>query len=424
MRLLFLQGSLFGVVLLTFLNPVVGIMGYYWYTFMSPLSLAWSGSGFRWGMILAGATAVSWILNSRKINFGGGILGLFFFFICWAGITTAFADFPIIASNLYIDLLKKFIMVFMLICLVDTRQKLDVVLWIVLISVGFHTVKGGLISIVTGGSGLLTSDAILFKETNEFARGGILIFPLMVYVAIQADYRLTRWVMAICAVLTAFAILGTQSRGGAIGFAASLLYYFKVSSKKITIVLYLALMSVPMFFFMNTDRFGAWFNRMETIDEYETDNSFQGRVFAWQWAVEKLENNPFGGGLGSFHGAIYPPTGHWKDAHSIYFELLGEHGYLGLIIYILLTLMVFLKCSRIQKDAQKFNLQRYETIAVSIKAILIGFMVGGLSVSSTYHELYFFYIGITVILSQLISKDITDIELGLYKRKQSTKREF
>lgn len=406
MRFLFIQGVLVIISLLTLVNPVIGIMGYYWVSFMSPLAMTWGGDSARWTAIIAITTILSWGLHSRRYVFSGGTLKLFYLFMCWVTLTTIFAEFPDVASSAYVQTLKTFLMVMLMVCLLDTTEKLDIVLWIVLISVGFHTVKGGLITIGTGGSGNLTSDAIMFKETNEFARGGILIFPLMLYAAMQADLRYTRWIMFLCAILTAFAILGTQSRGGAVAFAASLCYYFKLSNKKKSILMAVFLMAVPVTFFMSSERYQAWQARMGTIENIETDDSFQGRTFAWRWAVEKYGDSLIGGGFGAFRGAIVPKTGGWRDAHSIYFELIGEHGIIGLVIYLGLALTMYLKCDSIQKRALEYKFMRFYHLAIAIKVLMIGFFVGGLTASSTYHELYFFYIGIVIVASNLIEKEI------------------
>jgi O-antigen ligase len=78
-----------------------------------------------------------------------------------------------------------------------------------------------------------------------------------------------------------------------------------------------------------------WWSRMETIGTYEEDQSAQGRLYAWSvaWAVAK--HNLFGAGMSYQNGSIFALYGDGAGpiaAHSIYFQVLGNHGFIGLLI--------------------------------------------------------------------------------------------
>ena len=103
----------------------------------------------------------------------------------------------------------------------------------------------------------------------------------------------------------------------------------------------------------------AWFARIDTIDSATSDNSFMGRVIAWKISTLVALARPlFGGG---FHAIQYLPV--WQAyqanfasldfiptalpdvsphaAHSIYFEVLGDLGFVGLFLFISLLLLSF-----------------------------------------------------------------------------------
>ena len=82
----------------------------------------------------------------------------------------------------------------------------------------------------------------------------------------------------------------------------------------------------------------GYFKRMNTVTEYQQDNSAQARIQAWTAGVHMALDHPFGVGAGNFpsvHGRFYMPSdennrvgwgGHrWANAHSIYFKVLGEY---------------------------------------------------------------------------------------------------
>jgi O-antigen ligase len=81
----------------------------------------------------------------------------------------------------------------------------------------------------------------------------------------------------------------------------------------------------------------GWFERMQSIKEFEQDGSAQGRFNAWKkgWNVF-LNRSVFGDGFQTYTWrtfAMYSPNpDNVHDVHSIYFEILGEHDLPGAVI--------------------------------------------------------------------------------------------
>ena len=77
-----------------------------------------------------------------------------------------------------------------------------------------------------------------------------------------------------------------------------------------------------------------WFERMNTIQTYDQDASALGRINAWWTAWNVANNRPFGGGFEMWQTPVFemyaPDPNNVRDVHSIYFEVLGEHGWVGL----------------------------------------------------------------------------------------------
>jgi putative inorganic carbon (HCO3(-)) transporter len=83
----------------------------------------------------------------------------------------------------------------------------------------------------------------------------------------------------------------------------------------------------------------TWHERMGTIIDYETDSSAQGRITAWRMAFNLALHQPLGGGFEAFRPMTYlmylPEAGaRGTDAHSNWFEVLGEQGFIGLALYL------------------------------------------------------------------------------------------
>ena len=62
-----------------------------------------------------------------------------------------------------------------------------------------------------------------------------------------------------------------------------------------------------------------------------------GRINAWTMALNLAKDNFFGGGFSIYESAVfarYAPDPEARAAHSIYFQVLGEHGFVGLFLFL------------------------------------------------------------------------------------------
>ena len=145
---------------------------------------------------------------------------------------------------------------------------------------------------------------------------------------------------------------------------------------------------------------------MDTIDEYSEDASARGRIDAWKTAVSLASSEPFGGGFDHYGNRErwyrYGPEGSIpRAAHSIYFQVLGDHGFPGLLAYAWLLIAAFFaarRCTRAAPPGERgFDLTR--AMILSVASIL----VGGAFLSLAYWEALFFMIGLLLCLSEYMS---------------------
>ncbi len=154
--------------------------------------------------------------------------------------------------------------------------------------------------------------------------------------------------------LVVVAIIGTYSRGGVLGLAAlSLAALMRVRNRFLYIAIAAAVI-IPALYFMPAQ----YIDRLHTISNYSQDASVQGRVVAWRVAyLSAIDHFPFGAG---FYGPQlsqvfnhYFPTEVRHAAHSIYFQVLGELGFIGLGLYLLIIVTSFVMSSRIIRAARE-----------------------------------------------------------------------
>ena len=151
-----------------------------------------------------------------------------------------------------------------------------------------------------------------------------------------------------------------------------------------------------------------FFHRMDTISTATQDPSFEGRLYSWRVAyLYASDHFPFGAG---FYGpqlfAVYHhyfPNRTALAAHSIYFQVLGEHGFIGLGLYLIILAAAFLRCSRIISVTRGLAEQRWaHDLAIAIQASLFVFCVAGAALSMAYYDLFLIEVAMLLPLREII----------------------
>jgi probable O-glycosylation ligase (exosortase A-associated) len=163
----------------------------------------------------------------------------------------------------------------------------------------------------------------------------------------------------------------------------------------------------------------SWFTRMESIKTAEEDLSFMGRVVAWKVSTAIALANPWGGGglhaiqsMPVWHEFVNridflsfiptpPPAATPRAAHSIYFEVLGDLGFVGFALYIGLIVNAFLTARRIRRlVANRPELLWARDLSDGLKLALVAYCVGGAGVSLAYFDLFYVVIMLLEALRQ------------------------
>jgi len=160
--------------------------------------------------------------------------------------------------------------------------------------------------------------------------------PLMVWLASTRWLALWRAVFAAGVVVLFITMAVTGSRASMLGFLASLVAMWWLSSRR---VLFggLIIATVILAFISLPDQYQT---RYASMTEEELDASSQGRVEAWKAGTRMAFDRPVGGvGIGVFAIAYangYSPEGsrRWLESHSLYVQLAAELGIPGLLVFL------------------------------------------------------------------------------------------
>lgn len=394
-------------------RPYIGILAWSWIGYMNPHRLAY---GFAreapFAMIIGATTLVAILFMKEKIRLPWTReTVLLLLFVLWVCITTVFSlqqEYSLLQLE---KVVKIQVMTFVTMMLMLHRDRLDLLVWVIVLSLGFYGVKGGIFTLMTGGGYHVMGPLGSFiGGNNELGLAMIMTLPLMRYLQLQRDSKWQRNLFTAAMVLTVIAILGTQSRGALVGLAVMAVVLILKSRRRFALLLLAALM-VPVAMTVMPE---SWFERMHTIKEYEEDQSAQGRINAWHFAVNLAQDRPLvGGGFEAFHWRnfrYYAPDPHdVKDAHSIYFEVLGEHGFAGLLIYLLLGFFTWRSAGGIIRSIRdREDMLWARDLAAMIQVSLAGYASAGAFLGLAYFDLYYHLVAMVVILRFLVRRQLAE----------------
>ena len=393
----------------TLKNPYVGILLWSWLSYMNPHRLAY---GFAYSAPFAQITAIVLVI-SMFISKGAkkppvnALIVIWVFYIIFMGITAVSAYFPIEAKAYYSKVLKVQFVVFLTMMLITDLDKLSKLIWVIVISIGFYTVKGGIFTLLTGGGYIVFGPSGSFiEDNNELAVAGLMIVPLMMYLYYIQEKKWIKILLILAIVSTLFSVCGSQSRGAFLAIFATGFFYWTKSQRKLLSAFIILFVGLSVFSFMPE----SWYKRMNTIQGYENDGSAMGRINAWHYAFNAANDNLLGMGFESWTPktfAIYAPNPtDVHVAHSIYFSVLGDHGWIGLIIYFLVYFLTLRKLVKIIKMEPMSEIHKsYIFLAKMLQISFISYFVGGAFVSLSYYDLPWHLIGFVVLIEDFIKKE-------------------
>jgi probable O-glycosylation ligase (exosortase A-associated) len=212
-------------------------------------------------------------------------------------------------------------------------------------------------------------------------------------------------------ILVAFSIIGSQSRGAFLGTCAMVAFLVIKSRQRVLFgMLVAAVLVISAAFVPQT-----WINRMKTIETYQQDGSALGRLEVWGFAIKIARDHPMvGGGFRvSYDDDIYLKyvpdaiTGHGRNFHSVYFEVLGELGYVGLFTYLALLLAAWRSGSRtIALAKNRPDLHWASDLARMAQVSLVGFVVTGAFQNLAFFDLYFFLVAVLFVSHCIVLRQL------------------
>jgi len=365
-------------------RPWIGVLGWTWISVMNPHKLAWRIDDLPLAALVAGCTLLGlMITRDRRSPFQGAASVVLVLFMFWMCVTFPFSLFPEQSYEMWSRVMKIDLMILVAIMLLLQRRQIMWLAWVLVGSLAFYGVKGGIFTILTGGSFRVWGPSGSFIEgNNEIALALIVAIPLIRFLQMQLPRDGKRWVfhsftaaMLLCAV----AAVGSHSRG--------------------------ALLAIVLVAFMPDE----WTSRMQTIETYQADASAMGRINAWWMAWNLAKDRFLGGGFSIYSGSVFqayaPDPTDVHAAHSIYFQVLGEHGFVGIFLFLLLWLLVWRSAGWLRKHGAAQPESKWTSdLGAMCQVALVGYVVGGTFLSLAYFDLPYNLLVLVVVARRWVEE--------------------
>jgi probable O-glycosylation ligase (exosortase A-associated) len=305
---------------------------------------------------------------------------------------------------------KILLMTLVALCLFQDRDRLRYLYMVPALGLGFYGFKSGLWVLRTGGASRLWGpDKSFFEDNNTYGLALAMILPLLLYLSREEPRRWLKQLMRAAFALTIVAVLFTYSRGAFLGLVVVvgvLIWRSPWRLRFATIVVVTVFIAAPLLPAELT-------SRIESITDQESaqtrDRSAAGRIEAWQtsWGIA-VAHPFFGEGFkalwntklwNTYYGNDYLAV---RDVHSLYFEILSEHGLLGFAIYVAILGSTLGTLQRIRKrwrgDPEHGYLSRY---AEMTELAMYPYLVAGAFLGVAYFDLYFLLVAFGILLSTI-----------------------
>lgn len=329
--------------------PFVFSLGYVWVDVFYPQYLTDTLIHFLPVSLIMGIAAVGgYLLLDRRAARVSPVMVLTVIFAVWITLTALWAQAPDTAWTKWNWATKTVIFSAFIPLVIRSRVQIEAFILVWVFAAAAHLLPVGIKTFVSGGGygielGLLRSNASGLSESSEVSAVAIMFIPIVLALRTHSLLLGQRWLrdglFYAMAFLFVFTAVGTFARTAIIGFAVVGATMWLRSRRKVLFTLVALVMAGGVIYKSSA----GWEARISTIQSYDQESSAYTRILIWQWTWGFVQEHPFGGGFNTYvvnrieipgiNGG--PPSVEFGRAfHSSYFEVLGEHGYPGFLLFI------------------------------------------------------------------------------------------
>ncbi|MXO75558.1 putative O-glycosylation ligase, exosortase A system-associated [Altererythrobacter aerius] len=362
------------LLLLGLRRPFLWVLAYVYIDTLSPQTIGYEYvAALPVSLIAFCAAFGGWLLidgkHGARFTFRQGLL-LALLALC--AFTTMHADFPEAAAAKWDWVWKALVFAIFVPLALTTRLRIEAVLLTMVLTAGAIIIDGG-IKTATGGGGygvltMFVNDNTGIYESSTLSTVAIAIIPIIVWLMRHGTVfppgravKLFGYALILSCLLIP---IGTEARTGLLCAAALAVLLLRDVKRRFLYLAgagALALVALP---FVPQ----SYWERMGTIETPAGDESASTRMAVWDWTIDYAAEHPLGGGFDAYRGNSFTyhlpqrvvegstvsirmveVTDRARAYHSAVFEMLGEQGWPGLVLWLWIHALGLWQMERIRR---------------------------------------------------------------------------
>jgi probable O-glycosylation ligase (exosortase A-associated) len=252
----------------------------------------------------------------------------------------------------------------------------------------------------------------MIGDNNDFGLALTMTLPIFFFLARSESAKWLRGLMWLLFTLTIPGIFFTYSRGALVGLLGVLFFMIMRSSQRAPLLLVMVVMASFAVLFTPEH----WQERMDfRQDGALMDKSALGRINSWTYCWRLALDYPVtGAGFGAFTAPLFdryaPDPLNVLGPHSIYFGVLAEQGFVGLLLYLMLAASCYRRLRRVQRYARESGDSQAENYSLMIQLSLVGFFISGAFLGRAYFDYYFTLVACVAVLTGLCMRESAGVQ--------------
>ena len=449
-----LDVALFLTVMAMFLlglrRPFIWVLAYLYIDILAPQKIGWTLTPMLPISLIAFLLAFAgWAFadpkSDTKFTLRQGIMCAL---LAYCFMTLQWADFPIEAHEKWDWVWKALVFAIFLPVTLITRLRIEAAALVLVLTAGAIIISAGMKTALGGGGYenlyLFVNDNSNIYESSTLATVSIALIPIILWFTKHGTIFPPDWRVKTFAGLLIFACLlipiGTEARTGLLCIGVLGILMLRDVRNRLMYVMAAGALGVAALPFLPA----SYYERMATLGSVESDESASTRMQVWMWTLDYVSEHPLGGGFDAYRsnkftyrmpvtreegGALVTEIQDVTDAgrayHSSFFEMLGEQGWPGLIMWLSLHALGLLQMERIRRkwrDRTNPAEQWQGPLASALQFSNIVYLVGATFQGIAYQPVFLMLIGLQIALWTYCRKRDSARETAEHKARRDARR--
>ena len=419
-----------GLLLLALKRPFLFVLAYMYIDTVSPQRISYFLlNRVPISLIVAALAIGAWLLVDKKDFRAAPRQGLILLLLCYCAWTTLNADFPIEAWTKWDWVWKALVFAIFLPFTLRTKLRIEASLLFLTLSAAAIIIVGGIKTVLSGGGygvlNLMVDNNSGLYESSTISMVAIALIPIILWLTRFGTIFPPDWRVKVFAGALIFACLlipvGTEARTGLICIGVLGILLLRDAKRRLLYMMAAGLLGLAAIPFLPH----SFTNRMETIQGFQGDESAGTRLAVWAWTWDYVQHHPAGGGFeayrqnriqvqttnaqtsGDLAMVTTQTTGDEGRAyHSAYFEMLGEQGFAGLILFLLIHGIGLVRMEIIRRRYRRAEGEDawIAPLATALQNFQCVYLVGALFVGIAYQPFVYLVIGTQIGFDSWLTK--------------------